>query len=332
MANQYTELLDALGATGMNHADAVALAMDLVAEEAIDPADANRIARKIAGLVMADSAMTDVEDIEDRLKARFGPLVIEMRKAAITGSGLSIGMLKEPGLQLEGETVMGETVMVDAGPTAVTPNGFVGALFDEGHDEGQLGGRNLMTYAYTDVEGPWEEMFKTAYGRLNDPMKPVGPPDPVVAAPGPGNDVTPEQYSAYVLELATYNLAEANYQLDLATIAQVDFIGHPVAGGPSNTPAGPMQVVAVADVDEDGTLVDTVTQFWSLARIETKHLPMPPPRPGGSVIVTPDAMPTEAQYQAEGVMDADDNMLDASMLSGTFDGVPGNFNLYNDTG
>ena len=54
-ANQYTDLLAALGATGMTHADAVALAMDLVAEDAIDPVDNNRIARKIAGLVMADS-------------------------------------------------------------------------------------------------------------------------------------------------------------------------------------------------------------------------------------------------------------------------------------
>ena len=36
MAGQYTELLDALGATGMDHADAVALAMDLVAEDTAD--------------------------------------------------------------------------------------------------------------------------------------------------------------------------------------------------------------------------------------------------------------------------------------------------------
>ena len=61
MAGQYTELLDALGATGMSHADAVALAMDLVGEDtAATAVDANRIARKIAGLVMADSIPTEV--------------------------------------------------------------------------------------------------------------------------------------------------------------------------------------------------------------------------------------------------------------------------------
>ena len=56
--------------------------------------------------------------------------------------------------------VLGETVMVDAGPAAVTPNDFVGALFDEGELQGQLGGRNLKTYAYTDVKDPWEENFE----------------------------------------------------------------------------------------------------------------------------------------------------------------------------
>ena len=157
MANQYTALLAALGATDMTHAEAVALAMDLVAEEARDPADDNRVARKIAGLVMADSAEADVTDIAAMLTERFGAEVVEMRKAAITGSGLSIGMLDTPGLQLE----VGDD-MVNAGPAAVTPNGFEGALFNEGLP----GGRNLMTYAYTDVKDPWEEMFETAYGRL----------------------------------------------------------------------------------------------------------------------------------------------------------------------
>jgi hypothetical protein len=323
MANQYTALLAALGATDMSHADAVALAMALVAEEAIDPADANRIARKIAGLVMADSAAADVMDINAMLVARFGDTVVTGRKAAITGSGLSIGMLTSPGLQLEGDDGM-----VPADTEAFTPGGvWKGALFSEGLTEGLLGGRKLKTYAYTDVMVPQEETFETAYGRLMV----VDAPDPddilpVVEDPKTGSDVTPDQitaYSEYVARQATYDLALANYQRDLAAIAQGDFMGHPVAGGPSNTPAGLMQVVA--DVDEDGTLVDTVTQFWSLARIETRHLPMPPPRPVGSVIVTPDPMPTEAQYQAEGVVDEDDNMLDASMLSGTFDGVPGNF-------
>ena len=64
--------------------------------------------------------------------------------------------------------------MDDAGPSlqltpmskqawpVISPDGFEGALFNEGLP----GGRNLMTYAYTDVRDPWEEMFETAYGRL----------------------------------------------------------------------------------------------------------------------------------------------------------------------
>jgi hypothetical protein len=330
MANQYTALLAALGATDMSHADAVALAMALVAEEAIDPADANRIARKIAGLVMADTVVTaDDIDLAALLMDRFGEgaigtadtpptrqaTIIDPESGLPADSGLSVGMLEAPSLQLN---------EVPAGiDDIISPDGFEGALFNEGLP----GGRYLKTYAYTDVMVPQEETFETAYGRLMV----VDAPDPddilpVVEDPKTGSDVTPDQitaYSEYVARQATYDLALANYQRDLAAIAQGDFMGHPVAGGPSNTPAGLMQVVA--DVDEDGTLVDTVTQFWSLARIETRHLPMPPPRPVGSVIVTPDPMPTEAQYQAEGVVDEDDNMLDASMLSGTFDGVPGNF-------
>ena len=51
---------------------------------------------------------------------------------------------------------------VEVGMAAISPDGFEGALFNEGLP----GGRNLMTYAYTDVMDPWEEMFETAYGRL----------------------------------------------------------------------------------------------------------------------------------------------------------------------
>ena len=120
MANQYTALLAALGATGMTHADAVELAMGLVAEDAIDPADNNRIARKIAGLVMADTVVTDTDiDLAALLMDRFGAGVIgtaedRTRQAAIidplsglpAASGLSVGMLdkdtdSDPGPSLQ---------------------------------------------------------------------------------------------------------------------------------------------------------------------------------------------------------------------------------------
>ena len=76
-AGQYTALLAALGATDMSHAEAVELAMGLVAEDATDPADNNRIARKIAGLVMADTVVTDTDtDLAALLMDRFGAGVI----------------------------------------------------------------------------------------------------------------------------------------------------------------------------------------------------------------------------------------------------------------
>ena len=71
---------------------------------------------------------------------------------------------------------------------------------------------------------------------------------------------------------ATYDLDLANYQRDLATIEQGDFATHPVAGGPSNTPVD-MQVVPEADTEGR---VGTVAHFWSLSRIDTKHLPCAP--------------------------------------------------------
>ena len=93
--------------------------------------------------------------------------MITESKAAITGSGLSIGMLKEPGLQLEGDEGMVEAVMVDAGRyTGRYTEWCSEAPCSMRAFEGLLGGRNLMTYAYTDVMDPWQENFETAYGRL----------------------------------------------------------------------------------------------------------------------------------------------------------------------
>ena len=173
MANQYTALLAALGATGMTHADAVELAMGLVAEDAIDPVDNNRIARKIAGLVMADTVVTGCTNrpkrqVTDGSVRSTGwsrrDLTQESRHRPHPASrlpGLSVGMLdKAPGCSLRPE--MACLTMVEAGMAAISPDGFEGALFNEGLP----GGRNLMTYAYTDVMDPWEEMFETAYGRL----------------------------------------------------------------------------------------------------------------------------------------------------------------------
>ena len=74
---------------------------------------------------------------------------------------------------------------VEAGMAAITPDGFEGALFNEGLP----GGRNLMTYAYTDVMDPWEEMFETAYGRLMVAAEEPEAPTPVVEDPGTGIDV-----------------------------------------------------------------------------------------------------------------------------------------------
>ena len=324
MANQYTALLAALGATDMTHAEAVALAMDLVAEDARDPVDDNRVARKIAGLVMADTVVTDADidlDLAGLLMDRFGAGVIgtetdRTRKATIidpdsglpAAAGLSVGMLTTPSLQL-----IVATDEVDVHIPGIRPDGFEGALFNEG----LAGGRNLMTYAYTDVMDPWEEMFETAYGRLAAPVEPEGPP-PVVEAPGTEIGVDQDDidaYTAYLTAKATYDLALANYQRDLATIAQGDFMGHPVAGGPSNTPDA-MQVV---DTAAEENQVGTVAHFWSLSRIDTKHYPVPPPRADDSAIVITDPLPVDAQYREEGHDDG------TSMLSGTFDGVPGNF-------
>ena len=86
-------------------------------------------------------------------------------------------MLETPSLQLNG---------AEAGIAAISPVGFEGALFNEGLP----GGRNLMTYAYTDVMDPWEEMFETAYGRLVVDAPDPGDPPPVVEDPGTGIDVT----------------------------------------------------------------------------------------------------------------------------------------------
>ena len=317
MAGQYTDLLDALGASGMSHADAVALAMELVGEDtAATAVDVNRIARKIAGLVMADSIPTEVSDITERLVARFGIDVITERKAAITGSGLSIGMLKEPGLQLEGDEVMGEAVMVDAEPPAVTPNDFVGALFNEE----QPGGRDLMTYAYTDVKDPWEENFEDAYGRLVVSAPKPDPVDPEVENPGTGIDVTAAQitaYNEYLIAQAVYERALAAYQRDLAEITQDDFTGEPEAGGPSNTPDN-MLVVGT----ETGEQVITEDHFWSLSNIDPAHLPEPAPKPSGA-IVDP-ATPVIAQYQPL-VDEPDEETPKPSQLKGQFDGVEGNF-------
>ena len=194
MAGQYTALLAALGATGMSHADAVALATKLVGEDtAATAADANRIARKIAGLVMADSVVGVLTDLNDRLEARFGEACV-MSKAAITGSGLSIGMLTSPGLQLEGD----EGGMV---PAVQRPlHRLHRVVFGKAPcsmNEGLLGGRNLMTYAYTDVMDPWEEMFETAYGRLVVVTPEPEPPGPVVEAPGRGSTSRRRQITAY---------------------------------------------------------------------------------------------------------------------------------------
>ena len=302
-ANQYTALLAALGATGMSHAEAVAFAMDLVAEDTRDPVDGNRIARKIAELVMADSVEADVADITAMLTERFGAAVVTDRKAAITGSGLSIGMLDNPGLQLEVGT---DATMVPAGSAEPIRDGFNGALFNEGLP----GGRNLLTYAYTDVKGLQPESFEDAYGRLAaEPDAPT-----VVEDPGTGMDVDQADlvaYNTYLVEKATYDLALANY---LAEIAQGDFMGNPMAGGPSNTPE---EMLVVETVTPDR--VDTVNQFWDLSRIDTKHLPEPPPRADDSAIVITDPLPVEAQYRPEGHTDG------TSMLGGTFDGVRGNF-------
>ena len=201
----------------MTHAEAVEFAMGLVAEDTIDPVDLNRIARKIAGLVMADTVVTDANtDLADLLMDRFGEGVIgetPTKRAAIldpadtsnlpAASGLSVGMLKTPSLQLKVGT---PAVMVDPVGTAdiadISPDGFEGALFNEGLP----GGRNLMTYAYTDVMDPWEEMFETAYGRLVvADAKPEAPT--MVEDPGTGIDVDQDEiddYTAYLgLKLLT---------------------------------------------------------------------------------------------------------------------------------
>ena len=294
--------------------------MDLVAEDAIDPADANRIARKIAGLVMADSAAEDVTDINAMLVARFGATVVTERKAAITGSGLSIGMLEDPGLQLEVGT--GDDAMVDASPAAVTPNGFEGALFSEGLTEGLLGGRNLMTYAYTDVKDPWEENFETAYGKLvvDDEVPNPGGAPKIVPNPGTGVNVTGSQiseYNTYLTEKAEHDIALAAYQRELAEITEDDFTGNPMAGGPSNTPTEMLVVDA-----EDGDRVVTENEFWKLAIINPEHLPQAAPKPSGA-IVDP-ATPVVAQYRP--VVDQDDaEEMMPSHLSGQFDGIDGVF-------
>ena len=310
-ANYYTQLLAALGATGMSHADALALAMELVTEDTEDTAvDDNRVARKIAGLVNMESGAGDVADINAMLTARFGAEVVTDRKAAITGSGLSVGMLDSPGLQLE---VGDDATMVPAATPAVTPNGFDGAFFNEALP----GGRNLMTYAYTDVMDPWQEDFETAYGKLMVTATDPGMPPAEVENPGTGPDVTQEDidaYAAYQTAKINYDRNLAAYHRDLGNISQGDFTGAPVAGGPSNT-AADMRVVATA---EEGR-VDTEAHFWSLSRIDTQHLPVPPPREDDSAIVITDPIPVNAQYREEGHADG------TSMLSGVFDGVRGNF-------
>jgi hypothetical protein len=311
--NYYTQLLAALGATGMSHADALAHAMALVMEDAEDPVDDNRVARKIAGLVTTESEAGDVADINAMLTARFGATVVSDRKAAITGSGLSVGMLASPGLQLEVGTG-DDATMVPAATPAVTPNGFDGAFFNEALP----GGRNLMTYAYTDVMDPWQEDFETAYGKLlvtaTDPVPPMMVPDP-----GTGPDVTMDQidaYTAYLTLKANYDRDLATYQRDLGAITQDDFVGHPVAGGPSNT-AADMRVVADAGEGQ----VDSESHFWTLSRIDIRHLPEPSPRADDSAIVITDPTPIRAQYRPEDTADE----AGASMLSGSFDGVRGNF-------
>jgi hypothetical protein len=310
--NYYTQLLAALGATGMSHADALAHAMALVMEDAEDPVDDNRVARKIAGLVTTESEAGDVADINAMLTARFGATVVSDRKAAITGSGLSVGMLASPGLQLEVGTG-DDATMVPAATPAVTPNGFDGAFFNEALP----GGRNLMTYAYTDVMDPWQEDFETAYGKLMVTEPDPGTPPTVVEDPGTGPDVTDQQitdYAAYQTLKINYDRDLAAYHRDLGNISQGDFTGAPVAGGPSNT-APDMRVVDA----ETPSRVDTEAHFWSLSRIDTQHLPVPPPREDDSAIVITDPIPVNAQYREEGHADG------TSMLSGVFDGVRGNF-------
>ena len=307
MANQYTALLAALDAAGMSHTDALELARRLVAEDAAERAvNDNRVARKIGALVRNSKEMTeaDLADINAMLEARFGMEVVDMRKAAVTGSGLSVGMLENPGLQLD---VAG--TMVPARTPAVTPEDFEGAAL---FNEDLPGGRHLMTYAYTDVRDPWTETFEEAYGRLADATHPGDAPM-VVADPGMGPAVTQEQtetYDTYVAEKAMYDQDLAAYERAVAQITQDDFVGHPKAGEPSNTPDA-MRVM------ETGT--ESESHFWSLSRIDTLHLPVPPPRGTDSAIVITDPLPVEAQYREEGHADG------TSMLSGSFDGVSGNF-------
>ena len=181
----------------------------------------------------------------------------------------------------------------------------------------------MKTYAYTDVRDPWQEMFETAYGRLVVTAEdPGAPPMPVVDDPMTGIDVTEDQitaYSEYVAAKATYDLALANYYRDLAEIAQGDFTGHPVAGGPSNTPEA-MHVVAEPPApDAEIDLEDTVAQFRSLSIIDARHLPVPPSRAEMSAIFVELPTPVEAQYRSVGHEDG------PSMLSGSFDEVRGVF-------
>ena len=71
--------------------------------------------------------------------------------------------------------------------------------------------------------------------------------------------------------------------------------------------------------------MDTVAHFWSLSRIDTKHLPEPPPRADDSAIVITDPTPVLAQYRPVGHED------EASLLTGSFDGVMGTFVCTKDT-
>ena len=308
--------------------------MDLVAEDAIDPADNNSIARKIAGLVMADTLVTAVTsaDLVTLLTDRFGDGVVGAgddltQQAAILDAtsglpaalGLSVGKLDpNPGLQLTVKDPDGMTRMVEAGIAAISPVGFEGALFNERLP----GGRFLKTYAYTDVMDPWQEMFETAYGRLNDPVKPVAP-KPVVADPGTGIDVTDDMitaYNEYAVLQGAYERDFAAYERDLAEITEDDFMGKPEAGAPSNTPEGMLVVDAAAD-----DRVDTQTQFWHLARIDIRHLPKPRTRPSDQVT---DLTITSALYRPEGTEDP----AGPSELSGSFDGVEGKFFCMTDSG
>jgi hypothetical protein len=297
MSNKYTQLLAALGASDMSHAAAVALAMSLVlGDPATNTADENRVARKIGGLVLEDSAAPD--DILN-FDARFDDLGDNALAFEPADGSLNVGDLTNPALQL------GE---VASAPAGVSPSGFTGVTFTEGAPA-VPGGRNLVTYAYTDVEDPQPEDFETAYGRLDG----VGGGGEYHAAPTPvvtldddgGNQAA---YQAYL------NLVKA-YEDNLTEIRQGDFAGHPEAGGPSNTPEG--QKIAMTDQPT------SVEHFWDHADIQKTHLPNDPePIPAPEMnppIIGPAPSPEFADYRPVGHEDG------ASELLGTFDGVAGKF-------